>query len=495
MTRSTRHRAAFFGLACALFAVLATANSGGYRFGVGDQAFYEPATRLARSPELFPHDRELIASQARLTVVDEVLAGASRLTGLDLPALFLALYVVTLIVLCLASHDLARALGFTPWATGAFLALLTLRHRIARTGANTLEGYMHPRQLAFALGVAALVASLKQRWGWMAIWWLIAAALHPTTAMWWAAFLLGGLLVDQIRRRFSDLRLVSLVCLGALILIHVLLRYSGASGWFEVMDADWQRVFEAKDYVFTSTWPPYAWAVNLAYLPLIWMLSRARFRSGTAHPAERRLWDGAMTLFLVFAVSQIFTAADLALAVQLQVSRVFWWLDFVLALYLAWWLTTRARHFAVAAIIILSAGRGIYTLMFDQPERSIVRMDLAADGWTDVMRWIRTQPSDWQVLAHPDHAWIYGPSVRVAASRDVVLESVKDTSISMYSRATAMRVAERLNALSQFDTMTAGDFKAVAARYGATVLVVDRARVVDLPRLYANADFAVYDLR
>jgi hypothetical protein len=33
------------------------------------------------------------------------------------------------------------------------LAALTLRHAIAETGTNTLEGYLHPRQLAFAFGV------------------------------------------------------------------------------------------------------------------------------------------------------------------------------------------------------------------------------------------------------------------------------------------------------------------------------------------------------
>ena len=46
------------------------------------------------------------------------------------------------------------------------LLLLTLRHRIARTGANTLEGYMHPRQLAFAIGVAAWVCFLRGRTAW-----------------------------------------------------------------------------------------------------------------------------------------------------------------------------------------------------------------------------------------------------------------------------------------------------------------------------------------
>jgi hypothetical protein len=90
-TRGSQRHAALLGLICLIFVVLATANAGGYRYGIGDQAFYEPATQLRLNPDLFPRDRALLESQARLTVIDETLAGATRLTGLDVPALFHAL--------------------------------------------------------------------------------------------------------------------------------------------------------------------------------------------------------------------------------------------------------------------------------------------------------------------------------------------------------------------------------------------------------------------
>ena len=51
--------------------------------------------------------------------------------------------------------------------TGRFSAALgaafTLRHAIAKTGANTLEGYFHPRQLAFALGLWGVAMFLRRR--------------------------------------------------------------------------------------------------------------------------------------------------------------------------------------------------------------------------------------------------------------------------------------------------------------------------------------------
>lgn len=52
-TRGSQRHAALLGLICLIFVVLATANAGGYRYGIGDQAFYEPATQLRLNPDRF----------------------------------------------------------------------------------------------------------------------------------------------------------------------------------------------------------------------------------------------------------------------------------------------------------------------------------------------------------------------------------------------------------------------------------------------------------
>jgi len=219
-----------------LFIVLATANSGGYRYGDGDQAFYQPATELKLHAELFPRDRALIESQARLTLVDEVLAATSKVTRLDLPILFFFLYLATLVAMFFAADELARLIGLSPTASAVFLTLLTLKHRIAKTGANTLEGYMHPRQLAFALGVFALTASFKRRWLLMSLCWIAAAAIHPTTALWWAIAIVAGLAI----------RATGFVIGAALVAVLVgayLARLPGLS----VMDPQWVKVLDNKD--------------------------------------------------------------------------------------------------------------------------------------------------------------------------------------------------------------------------------------------------------
>ena len=142
--------------------------------------------------------------------------------------------------------------------------------------------------------------------------------------------------------------------------------------------------------------------------------------------------------------------ARVALAVQLQVPRVFWVLDAVALAYLAWWLidalaTPKRPRMALAialACVAISAARAYYVLRVETG-RPLVQYDLPADEWTAAMKWLRAQPVNWHVLADPGHAWKYGSSVRVAARRDTLLESGKDSSMAMYDRDLARRVRAR----------------------------------------------------
>jgi hypothetical protein len=76
------------------FILLATANGAGYRYGVQDQAFYIPVVVRSLDPALFPRDFSLIDAQGRLMVVDEVLAGLARTTGVSLKLLIMGLLCV-----------------------------------------------------------------------------------------------------------------------------------------------------------------------------------------------------------------------------------------------------------------------------------------------------------------------------------------------------------------------------------------------------------------
>jgi hypothetical protein len=269
------------------------------------------------------------------------------------------------------------------------------------------------------------------------------------------------------------------------------------------MDAAWLGVLASKDYLFPNRWPLDAWLVNLGYPVVIVFVYRMRRRAGLAGARETGLVVGALALVAAFLVTLPLVAAGVALAVQLQIPRMFWFLDLLATVYVVWaltehpgWRLARWRAVTVAVLAAASLGRGVYVTIVDGGRRpggaAIARLGPAPTDWEQVMRWLRTTPAGSDVLADPGHAWKYGTSVRAAALRDVYLEEVKDSAIAIYSRDVAMRVADRIRALGPFDALTAVRARALAAEYALDYLVTERD--VDLPLVFRAGRFKVYAL-
>ncbi len=381
--------------AALLFAVLSTANSGGYRYGASDQAFYGPAIAKAVDPALFPRDAVVLAPQMKVWLGDDVFAVVARSLSLDQPALFAAVYVVTMAALFLAAVWFARSLGGSWIMTAAFLALLTFRHRIAKTGANSLEGYMHPRMLAFAMGLAAFACVVKRRDVGALAFVAAAFVIHPTTAGWFGIAVAVALASRVVTVRW----LAAAVAVAALAGIWAFLA-GPLAGRFQLMDAAWLAVFSEKDYLFPSEWPIYAWAANLAYPLVLWLVYRQRRTAGVLAPGETPLLIGLAVLVAIFLASVPLAAARIAFVVQLQVNRVFWLLDAVTAAYVAWWLVDRlaarqpfkVRAAIVCALAFLSAVRAFYVLRIETG-RPLIEYTLPRNDWTQAMDWLRTQPA------------------------------------------------------------------------------------------------------
>lgn len=482
-------------LAAAAFVLAATANSGGYRYGVSDQAFYAAAVVKDLHPAFYPHDTPLLDVQSHLMWSDEIVAGLVRGTGVDQPTLYVVLYVCTLALLFAAAVAFGRAAGLSWWAVAALLVLLTFRHRIAKTGANSLEGYMHPRMLAFAFGAFALAAVMAGRRLAAVAATTLAACWHPTTAVWFgipAAVAIVGARPDW--RRWA------LPALGAAAAAGLWLTLWGPlAGRLVVMDPDWLAVLASKDYLFPHQWPLYAWVANLAYPAVVIAIFRRRRRTGVLAPGERGLVAGLAMLAVVFLLSLPFTVFRVALAVQMQVTRVFWVLDFAAAAYLAWWLIDDrlagrrlARATVVGLLVLGSIGRGAYLLSQD---RRLFAATLPATPWVDAMDWLKAMPASTYVLADPGHAWKYGVSVRLAAEKDTLLEAGKDTALAIYDRGIAMAVGERIDALAGFEGFTTADARRVAERYGLDVAVREASHPLELRELYRNRQFIIYRLR
>ena len=502
MQLPTARRLALLAAGACAFCALVLLNVGGYRFGISDQAFYVPVVLQAVDPALFPHFAPHMAAQDRLFAFDDWLAPVLRATGVSVPVAFLAGYVLTLLLLYGAAVGIGRTLYRTWWGVAGLVAGLTLRHQILDTAANTLEPYFHPRLLAFGLGLAAVALFLRRRTRLALA--IVAGALfvHPTTAALFAIWLLAAALVAEPGAR-RVLAAVALASSGAAALVVL----GPLRGQLVVMDDTWLGVLASKDYLLAHEWPPTTWALHLAIAALIAVVHGYRRALGLASARETGLVVGCGVLLLLFLLSVPLSAARLALAVQLQLNRIFWLLDIFASCYLGWLLIesplrlrrtsvparTGARYAAVAVVVALAVARGGYTMLVERAGQPLVRTGLAATDWTRVMSWASGQPVGTHFLAEPGHTGSYGASLRAASGRDVYLDGIKDIGIAIYSRDMAHDMARRIADLGHFQTLDPQHARRLARRYDLDYLITEQP--LELPLVQRFGRFAVYELR
>jgi hypothetical protein len=503
-------------LSCGLlaFCLLVLLNVGGYRYGVSDQAFYIPIVRQGLEPGLFPHDAPLLAVQNRLLAFDDWFAPLVRFSGQSLPATFFGTYLAGLALLYGAVVLLGRSLYRTWWGIATLTAAMTLRHRIPDTAVNSLEAYMHPRQLAFCIGLLAMGLFLRGRMKGAACAVAAACLFHPTTALWFVILLGTAAVVSHPPAR----RPLLLACCTALPVTTVLL-VGALREHLDIMSPAWATLLESKDYLLAAQWPMLTWFANLGLAAIIVAAYDYRRSMGMTVPREDGLVAGCMTLLALFLVSVPLASLGVTLVVQLQFSRVFWLLDAVAIAYAAWFVVEsplalrtgmaggdkprrsparrstrlRFRRAALALVVLASLARGSYVTFVERADHALIEVDLPESEWTQVMQWAGQRPVGTNFLADPGHAWRYGSSIRAASGRDVYLESVKDTGIAIYSRAMAERISSRLAELGDFAALEAAHARWLAKRHDLDYLITEHD--IALPLVHRRGAIAVYDLR
>ena len=493
-------RRVFLGLLSASgFCLLAILNVGGYRYGVQDQSFYVPAVLQQLDPGLYQRDAEILGAQDIFFIFDEALAYLVHLTGLSVPVIFFIVFLVGLALLGAATAAMGWSLYGSWWTAAVLTVGLTLRHRISMPGVNTLEAYLHPRMLAFAVGVWALTLFLRGR-PWFALALTVAAAgLHPTMALWFFVLIGTAVLIsDQPLRRPLLTAGICLAPASLWIAVTVL------GDRFVRMDPDWLALMVHKTYLFSTDWTWTAWLANLGTAALLFAIYLYRRRRGLISTRETGLMAGCAALLLLFIATLPLVEMRIALAVQLQIGRIFWLLDFLALASLAWlvtesdvwerwrWAPGIARRVALGVILLTALVRGSYVSFIEHPERPVVASGPADSDWTRAMEWIARTPRGSHVLADPAHAWRHGTSVRVTGERDVFLEEVKDPALAIYSRDVAQRVLDRIHDLGQFESLTTEHAQKLADKYDLHYLVADRS--FDLPLAHRAGTVGIYTL-
>ncbi len=162
----------------------------GYHPGLEDDAFYLAAIKRDLNPALFPHDADFFRLQFQATIFDKAIAASVRLSHLPLGVVIFAWQFVTILLIlsgCLAIARRCFPSRPAQWtAVGLVAVLLTIP--VAGTGISLVDQYLHPRAMATAAVLGAIVAILKEQRLLAGILLALAFVIHAIMASFGISF-------------------------------------------------------------------------------------------------------------------------------------------------------------------------------------------------------------------------------------------------------------------------------------------------------------------
>jgi len=398
----------------------------GYHPGLEDDAYYLSAIKHNLNPALFPHDADFFQVLFQATVFDKLIAFFLRWTHIPLDwELFFWQCGATFLILW-GYWRIARrcfAEEHAQWAAVAMVAaLLTLP--VSGTGLSLSDQHLHPRALATALILAAIVAVLDGRRVFAGALLLLAFPLHLNMTPFGVSCCFFLMWKPQKAEP-------SHAASAAALLMPM--------GWlFDPATDAWRQAAATRDFYFLGRWHWYEWLGVVGPLVLLWWfrwLALGQRSAVLARVSERLVY---------FGVFQLAVALILMLPPRLERLRSLEPMRFLHLVYLLFVLIAGGllgryvlkRHalrwlllFVPLGAAMFYAQRQLYpgTVHLELPSAS------SGNGWVDAFRWISLNtPVDSLFALDPRYMEMPGEDYhgfRALAERSVLADAIKDPCI------------------------------------------------------------------
>src|SRR4029077_15432153 len=249
------------------------------------------------NPALYPHDSDFFAVQLQATIFDKVMAASVRLTHAPLGWVIFAWHYLTIYLVLLGCWRLSRRMfseTYAHWASTALVAvLLTLPG--AGSALFIVDQNLHPRAMATAAILAAIVATLDRKFALPIALLILAALLHPIMATFGISLCIFlAWRPPMIGTRASILALAPL-------------------GWiFEPTSPAWRVAANTRDYYFLGRWEWYDWLGVFAPFAILWWFRRI------GQPDRASTMVHLPSRLIAFGIFQLIVAIALMLPQSLE---------------------------------------------------------------------------------------------------------------------------------------------------------------------------------
>ncbi|MGO9087771.1 MAG: DUF6798 domain-containing protein [Candidatus Sulfotelmatobacter sp.] len=450
----------------------------GYHPGLEDDAFYLAAIKKDLNPALFPHDSGFFAVQFQATVFDKLVAFSVRLSHLPLAWVALIWQLGAIFFVLHGCWRISRRCfsdGPAQWAAVALIAaLLTLP--VSGTGISLADQYLHPRTLATAAILAAIVDVLNRRLWRAGVLLAIAVSIHVIMAGFGislCAFLLWNQRVFQLRRQSS-------IAGGAVVLFPL--------GWmFDPGSDAWRQAASTRSFYYLARWEWYEWLGAFAPLVLLYALGRVLRRHGQTENSTLMLLVSSL---LYYGVFQTIAGLVIMFPSSLERLRPFEPMRYLQLLYLFFFLLAggllgqyllRRQVYRWALLFIpLSAGM-FYAQRQMYPATEHLELPGRATGnaWVQAFAWIRQNtPVDSLFALDPHYIELPGEDYhgfRALAERSVLADYVKDGGMAARVPRLAPRWVKEVTAQSGWRNFQPADFERLKNDFGVSWVILSRA--------------------
>ena len=463
----------------------------GYHPGVEDDAVYLSAIQRRLNPALYPHDYRWFTLQMQATVFDRMMAGWVRLTHMPVPVSellgqFLAGFFLLWGCLAIARRCFPGDAG--RWAgVGLVGVLFTLP--VAGTALYIFDQYLHPRAIATALILWAVLAVLDRR-GWRAgILLALAVVMHPIMGVLGVSYCvilwIGGLRMKKLAPK----PVMAAAAFGL------------APSWiFEGPSAAWKTALNTRTYYFLGQWTWYEWLGVIAPIFILWMM--ARWARRVERP-EMALLAGCGAFYAVFQLAVacvVLLTPGLVRLTPMQPMRYLHMVYLLMALLGGGLMGEKLLRGHVwrwlALFLPLAAGmfwaqRALFpgTVHLELPGRA------PQNPWLQAFAWVRENtPTDAYFALDPYYMQLPGEdyhSFRALAERSELADAVKDAAVATQVPDLAPVWLAQTQAAAGWEHFQKPDFLRLQREFGVNWIVVRSPGVPGLACPYSNEKVAV----
>lgn len=468
----------------------------GFHPAAEDAEIYNPGILKLLNPALYPANAEFFQSHARLTLYPNLIAASVRITHLPFAYVLLLWHVLAIFLVLVACWKLSEACfteAHARWAATAMVAaLLTLP--VAGTALYLMDQYVNPREIALFAALFALLNALRKRYTHVALWIILAAAVHPLMSV----FGLSLVAVCIGLREFGGGRGSPQIgrAEGASLCIFPL----GFS--FAYPSAAYREVVQTRAYYFLLRWEWYEWFGIIGPLVLFWWFSRIARSNGMT--TLSLLCRAAIVFEVFYFLLALIVSIPLRLVAlaRYQPMRSLQLVYVLLCLAAGgllgkFALKDHTRRW-LAVFLPLCAG-----MFFAQrqlfPSTPHIEWPGAApkNDWLRAFAWIReNSPTDALFALNPEHMRLAGEDhngFRALAERSMLADAGKDAgAVTMFpDLPLAEHWQDQMNAQRGWDSFQAADFARLHRDWEVTWIVWDHAGTIPLDCPYANATLRV----